>query len=62
MFIHCPYRASGRLCGWSFANTNLDKVPALRNLEPILNNCSTNNLRISHRNRCKETEKVKKVT
>lgn len=41
---------------------NLDKVPPLRNLEPILNNCNANNFRIGHRNRYKETEKVKKVT
>lgn len=42
-------------------NTNLDEVPALRNLQPILNNHNTDNLRIKHRNRCKETEEVKKV-
>lgn len=45
-----------------FTNPNLDKVPALRNLEPVLNNCNTNNLRIRHGNRCKETEEVKKVS
>lgn len=41
-------------------NANLDEVPALRNLQPILNNHNTDNLRIKHRNRCKETEEVKK--
>lgn len=51
-----------RARGWCFANTNLGKAPALRNLEPILNKCNTDNLRIRHRNRCKETEEVRKVS
>lgn len=62
MVIYCPYSAPGADCVDGALYTNLDKVPALKNLEPIWNNCNTNNLRIRHRNRCKETEKVKKVT
>lgn len=50
------------MCGLCFTNTNVDKVPALRNLQPSLNNRSSNNLRIRHGNRCKETEEVKKVS